>query len=215
VKRNRIIFLTITFVQFFLLTIAQENWNLKLNKEGIKIYARPSVDSQIKALKVLCTADATLSEMAAVLLDISSQDEWFYHTKSTILLQISATEFYYYSELDFPFPFSNRDFVEHIKLSQDPLTKILTMTVDNLPSYLPVRKDRVRIMQSNCGWVISPVGNHTINIEFKLFADPAGSIPVWLINMFSVYGPMETFRKLKYQLIKPKYKNICLPFIKN
>jgi START domain len=202
-------------VHFVLLTIAQENWKLKLDKEGIKIYARPSVDSKIKALKVLCTADASLSEMAAVLLDISSQDEWFYHTKSTVLLKISATELYYYAELDFPFPFSNRDFVEHLKLTQNPLTQTLTMTVDNLPGYLPVKKDKVRVLQSNCGWVISPIGKHTIRIEFTLFADPAGSIPAWLINMFSVYGPLETFKKLKIQLTKPQYKNISLPFIKD
>ncbi len=202
-------------MHFFLLTIAQEDWTLKLDKEGIKIYARPSVDSKIKALKVECIADASLSEMAAVLLDISSQDEWFYHTKSIVLLQVSATELYYYSELDFPFPFSDRDFVERIKLCQNPVTKILTMTVDNLPGYVPVKKDKVRVLQSNCGWVISPIGKHTIRIEFTLFADPAGSIPAWLVNMFSVYGPLETFKKMKIQLAKPQYKNISLPFIKD
>lgn len=200
---------------FFLLTIAQESWKLKVDEEGIKIYTRPSADSKIKAVKVLCTADASLSEMAAVLLDISSQDEWFYHTKSTILLQVSPTEFYYYTELDFPFPFSNRDFVEHIKLNQNPLTKTLTMSVLNLPDYMPIKKDKVRVLQSNCGWIISPIDDCTIRIEFTLFADPSGAIPAWLINIFSLYGPLETFKKLKIQLTKPKYKNISLPFIKD
>jgi hypothetical protein len=52
-----------------------------------------------------------------------------------------------------------------------------------------------------------------ILIDFTLFADPAGSIPSWLVNMFSNLGPFETFKKLKIQIKKPEYQNVHLPFI--
>jgi START domain len=186
-----------------------------MEKEGIKIYASPYEDSKIKALKVTCTVDATISQMAAVLLDIKSQDEWFYHTKSNVLLQVSPSELYYYAELSFPFPFSNRDFIEHIKVSQNLLTKIMTMEVQNVPDYILPRHGLVRVMKSHCKWTVAPAGKSCITIEFILFADPAGSIPVWLINMFSIYGPFETFIKLKEQLKKPEYTNARFPFIEN
>jgi START domain len=194
---------------------AQADWKLKTDKDGIRIYSSPFADSKIKALKVICTAQATLSQMTAVLLNINEQDEWFYHTKSTILKQVSPTELYYYAELDFPFPFSNRDFVEHILLSQNPVTKIVTMEVQNLPDYVPAKKDIVRVTQSRCKWVVTPVSKNLIGIEFTLFADPGGSIPTWLVNMVASYGPFETFKKLKKVLKKPEYAQVTFTYIKD
>ncbi|HEY4967214.1 MAG TPA: START domain-containing protein [Puia sp.] len=213
--RLRELFLLL-FMMIWVTTLpAQENWKLKTEKEGIKVYSSPFADSKIKALKVICTAEATLSQMTAVLLNIKEQDEWFYRTKSTILKQVSPTELYYYGEVDFPVPFSNRDFVERILLSQNPVTKIVTMEVQNLPDYIPPKKDIVRVTKSHCSWVIKPVNKNLILIEFKLFADPGGSIPSWLVNMMSTYGPFEIFKKLKTELQKPEYALVNFPFIKD
>ncbi len=158
---------------------------------------------------------SSLSQMAAVMLDIKNQDEWFYKTKSSLLKEVSPNELYYYSELSFPFPMSNRDFIEHLVLSQDKITRVLTMTVENLPEYIPVKKGIVRIMQSDCKWLVTPVSKTEVLVEFTLFADPAGSIPVWLINALSYYAPLETFKKLKVQLLKPAYQNVSFTFIDN
>ena len=205
--------LTIILVHSALLGRAQNQWKLKLEREEIKIYTRPYADSKIKALKVVCTVQATLSQITAVLVDIKSQDEWFYHTKSNVLHQISASELYYYSELIFPFPFDNRDFIEHIKVCQNPITKVVIMDVHNVPDYIATKQGIVRVLKSSCKWVITPAGGDLNTIEFTLFADPGGSIPAWIINIFSSYGPFETFRKLRVQLHKPEYVNMHLSYI--
>ena len=194
---------------------AQSAWKLERDKEGIKIYSSAYPDSEIKALKVECTVESTLSQLAAVMLDIKNQDEWFYHTKSRILKEISQNELYYYAELRFPFPISDRDFIEHIVLSQDTITRMLTMTVQNLPNFIPPKKGFVRVVHSECKWVVTPVAKKSLHVEFTLFADPAGSIPIWLVNAMSYYGPFETFKKLKSQLLKPEYQNISFAFITN
>ena len=194
---------------------AQATWTLKSDKEGIQIYSSPFADSKIKALKVICSVQASLSQMTAVLLNVGEQDGWFYHTRSTVLKQVSPTEVYYYAELYFPFPFANRDFVEHVLLCQNPDTKILTVEVQNLPDYIPRKKDIVRVVQSHCNWVIKPVSKNLILIEFTIFADPGGAIPAWLINLMSSYGPFETFKKLKTELQKPEYARVTFPFIKD
>jgi hypothetical protein len=194
---------------------AQENWKLKIDKEGIKIYSSEIADSKIKALKVVCSLEASLSQLTAVLLNINEQDQWFYHTKSRILKEVSPTELYYYAELDFPFPFSDRDFVEHLSLTQNPVTKVVTMEVQNLPDYIPPRKDFVRVIHSHCQWVIKPISKNLILIEFTLFANPAGSIPIWLVNLMSSYGPFETFKKLKTELKKTEYAGVSFSYIKD
>jgi hypothetical protein len=139
-KERKSSILIVVFIHSVLLICAQDEWKLKQNREGIKIYSRDHTNSKIKALKVVCQIDASLSQIAAVLLDIKSQDEWFYHTKSTVLRQVSPAELFYYAELGFPFPFSNRDFIEHIKLSQNPETRILIMDVQNVPDYILQKK---------------------------------------------------------------------------
>jgi len=169
----------------------------------------------VNALKVLCTVESTLSQLTAVLLDIKTQDEWFYHTKSSVLQQVSPSELYYYAELYFPFPFSNRDFIEHIKVTQDTSTKVVTMTVQNVPDFISPKNNMVRVLKSQCKWLITPIGKNQTLVEFTLFADPAGYIPIWLVNRFSYYGPFETFKKLKTQLKKPEYANYSLSFICN
>ena len=214
-KNKRFIFLLAGLLSLPYILTAQSEWKLERDKEGIKIYSSDYPDSEIKSLKVECTVESTLSQLAAVMLDIKNQDEWFYHTKSRILKEVSQTELYYYAELSFPFPISDRDFIEHIILSQDTVTRALTMTVQNLPDFIPPQKGFVRILHSECKWVVTPLAKKLLHVEFTLFADPAGSIPVWLVNAMSYYGPFETFKKLKSQLLKPEYQDISLRFVTN
>jgi hypothetical protein len=213
--KKRCIFLLAGFLSLPSIVLTQTEWKLDRDKEGIKVYSSPYPDSKIKALKVVCTVESTLSQLAAVLMDIKNQDEWFYHTKSSILKEVSPSELFYYSELSLPFPMSNRDFIEHIVISQNSVTRVMTMIVQNLPDFIPAKKGLVRVLNSQCKWVVTPLTDKSLLVEFTLFADPAGSIPVWLVNAMSYYGPYETFKKLKNQLLKPEYQNVSLAFIKN
>lgn len=193
---------------------AQQEWKLKSEKNNIKIYTSPSPDSKIKALKVVCPIDARLSQLAAVLLDINATTEWVYKTKLAVVQkQISPSEAIYYSEIDMPWPLSDRDFIARIKVTQNPTTKIVTVDTENLPDFLPVKKDIVRVRHSEAKWIFKPLTNNKVLIEYILVVDPGGSIPVWLVNMFSTKGPFECFQKLKEQINKPIYLNMKLPFI--
>jgi len=214
-KKQRFLVLTLALVHSILLVDAQEDWKLSVDKDGIKIYSKSISQSKIKALKVVCNVKARLTQVAAVFLDIKTQDEWFYNTKSILLEQVSPSELYYYAEIGFPWPLSNRDYIAHINLFQNPITKVITMDVQNVPDFVTVKQGIVRVRQSICKWVVTPAGENITLIEFTLFADPAGSIPSWLINIFSKKGPFESFKKLRTHLKKPGYIDVFLPFIKD
>jgi len=193
---------------------AQEDWALKTNKDGIAVYTRSLPDSKFKAVKVECTFAASLSQLVAVILDVNTGDQWVYSTKSSVLLrEVSASELFYYSEVSVPWPASNRDFIAHLKVVQDAHTKVVTVYGPTVPDYVPVKKDVVRILQSEGRWVISPIGPNRIKVEYTLRVDPGGNIPAWLINMFAAKGPLESFRNLRTHLQKPGYSNLHLPFI--
>ncbi|HSC39439.1 MAG TPA: START domain-containing protein [Chitinophagaceae bacterium] len=192
----------------------QEDWSLKSDKDGIAVFTRSFPDSKFKAVKVECTLAASLSQLVAVILDVNTGDQWVYSTKSAYLLrQISASELIYYSEISVPWPASNRDFIAHLSVVQDARTKVVTVYGPTLPDYVPVKKDVVRIVQSEGRWVITPLGPNRIKVEYTLRVDPGGNIPAWLVNMFAAKGPTESFRKLKTHIRKSGYQNIHLPFI--
>ncbi|RYY11715.1 MAG: lipid-binding protein, partial [Chitinophagaceae bacterium] len=171
-------------------------------------------NSNLKAIRVDCELNTTLTKLTAVILDANAGKEWVYSTKSSVLLkQVSPSEIYYYSEISLPWPLSNRDFIAHLITKQDPLTKVVTIDGPVEPNYLPVNKGIVRVSKSFGKWIITPKGPGKVRLEYTLETDPGGSIPAWLVNMFVTKGPFETFKRLKEQLNKPKYAVVQLPFI--
>lgn len=206
------IFSTVMLFPFF--CKAQEDWKLKQSKEGIEIYTKPLENSHLKGIKVKCALPVTLSQLVTVIMDVNTAAEWVYSTKSsTLLKKINAGELYYYSEVNLPWPISNRDFIAHLKVTQDPHTKVVTIDGPVVSNYLPEKKDIVRVRSSYGKWVLTPQKNN-VKIEYTLETDPGGSLPAWLVNLFVAKGPHETFKNLKVQLSKAAYKNVTLAYIK-
>jgi START domain len=197
-------------------SIAQNDWELKSDKEGITIFTRLYPSSKFKAVKVYCTLPATLSQLVAVILDVNTGAQWLYSTKSSILLkQVSPSELYYYSEVSVPWPVNNRDFIAHLMVSQDARTKVVTVNGPTVPDYIPQKKDVVRVARSDGQWIITPVDKSHSKVEYTIQVDPGGNVPAWLINLFAAKGPYESFRNLKQHLQKPQYSTVRLPFISN
>ncbi|WP_091155294.1 START domain-containing protein [Mucilaginibacter pineti] len=195
---------------------AEDPWALNTNKEGIKVYTRHVANSKVKAIKVECYLDATASQLISVLLDINGSVDWVYHTKSVSLIKkVSPSELYYYSEVSVPWPVHNRDFIAHIKVTQDPTTKIVTVDAPCIADMIPEKDGIVRIQESVGKWIIYPQENGQVKVEYTLHVDAGGSVPAWLLNMFITQGPTESFKKLKVQLQKPAYKNVKLGYIVN
>jgi hypothetical protein len=191
-----------------------ETWELKKNEGGVKIYTGKVSKSSIKAVKVECHFDVTPSQMVAVLMDVKNSEDWLYHTSNNYLIkQVSPSELYYYSMVEVPWPVSKRDFIAHIKVSQDAITKVITVDAPCVPDMVPAKPGVVRVTDSKGKWVITPVHKNRVSIVYTLHADPGGSIPAWLSNMFITQGPSESFKKLKLQLQKPAYKNVKLDYI--
>jgi len=196
--------------------LAQNDWKLSTDKEGIKIYTSIVPDSKIKAVKVECDLNATPAQLVAVVMDINTAPDWVYHVKSAKLVkQVSPAELYYYSEVTLPWPVANRDFVAHLIASQNPDTKVVTIDGPAVPGFVPVKKGIVRIGHSFGKWIITPIGTDQVHVEYSIHVDPGGSLPAWLVNIFATDAPLKIFENLKVQLQKPVYKNTTLAFVEN
>jgi len=185
----------------------QTSWKLAEARDGIKVFTRPVQNSKIKAIKVECNLQATSSQLVAAILDIKTCGEWVYNSKKNVLIkQISPLDLIYYAEVEVPWPVENRDYVVHIKVDQQPQTKVITVNSPCVPGYVDEKEGIVRINQSVAKWTITPLGKNQVKAEYILEVDPMGSIPAWLTNLFATKGPYETFRKLKVHVQKEVYK---------
>jgi ribosome-associated toxin RatA of RatAB toxin-antitoxin module len=193
---------------------AQSIWKLSEEKDGVKIYTRPIENSKINAIKVEFNLSASPEQLAALLMDIEHSDEWLYHCKySRVIKSVSRNEFYYYTQVSVPWPVKDRDFVSHCVIQQNPKSKVITIDAPAIGGMVPEDDNLVRITKASSKWTLYPDGMKNTKVNYELEVDPGGSIPAWLVNLFSSQGPVESYKKLKLQINKPQYKNAAFSFL--
>lgn len=195
------------FLILFLVSIAKfnsaqpsetESWKLAKDKDSILIYTRQMNGMKIKEFKAYTTINTTVDKLVAVLQDVDNYDKWTMNVKNSALLKkISDDETYIYSEADIPWPFSNRDIISHINIYWSQTRDTATLVIDGIPDYLPEKKGIIRIPISKGAWHIYQVAEENVAIEYSYAADPGGSIPAWIVNLFIVDGPYKTLLRLK------------------
>jgi hypothetical protein len=205
---------------FFLLIITisfsandSGDWVLRKNKNGIAIYTRYEEGFSIKELKLVDTVQSSLSGVVGQLLDTKNYTAWVYHcSESKTLKLINDQEEYDYEVISVPWPFNNRDLISDSKISQDSLTKTVTINTVAAPTYIPEVEGVVRIKQFNSVYILTKLAAGKIRIDYTVYTDPGGNIPVWLINANIVSGPYNTFYAMNERL--PQYQSASFLFIK-
>lgn len=176
---------------------SQDNWVLKKEKDGIKIYSENAGQSKFNKIKVEFNLNGNIYQLANILFDVNNYAGWIYNTKlSSLVKKINNQEEIYYSEVSVPWPMSNRDIYSHIKMHVDSVNKVLTVDSKGLPQYAPERSGIVRVQYSKTHWEISTIDPSKIKVQYFLELDPGGSVPAWIVNMFATKGPFESFKKL-------------------
>jgi hypothetical protein len=193
---------------------SQNDWTLKKDKNGIKVFSKKSDKFKFDQLKVECVLDGRISQLAAVLLDVNNQYQWVYKTsKSLLLKEERAGEVLYYSEIDCPWPFENRDLVVRMNIVQNTLNKVMTIEAKNVNDYVPDKHNLVRIKYSNATWTVTPISGSQFKVEYRIEVDPGNGVPAWLLNLFASNGPYESFVNLRKKMKLPPYAQAKFPFL--
>ena len=194
----------VLFSTFTSAAIGQYNWKLSKDEDGIKVYQSEVKHSKFKSIKVECTLDGTYDKLMSILNDVTNQKNWVYNNKnSSILQRISPNDFYYYSETHLPWPMTNRDAIIHLKMNKDSLNRFLKISAVSIPGYAPEKSGMVRVPRSDISWYVTMPSAKTISIVYIFDAEPGGSLPAWVVNMFTDKGPYESFKKLSELLKRP------------
>ena len=194
--------------------LAQDDWRLKKDEDGIKVFTSTSPTSDFKSIKVECTIKSSTAQLVAYLMDITAQHEWVYNNKSSQLVKkLSDNEMIFYAEVSVPWPCTNRDYISHITVTQ-PTNKLVAIDAHSEPDLLPPKEGRVRVKNSRAHWEVTRLNSEMLKIVYTVQFDPAGTVPAWLTNMFITKGPFETFQKLRKGVSNPLYANAKVDYIR-
>jgi hypothetical protein len=190
------------FVMFFYDSVSAQNiWILQKEKDGIKVYNRHSARSAFNDVRVEVDLPGTIEQLARILLDVNRYTEWAYATrKSELVKQLGPDKLIYYSEIEVPWPATDRYFYAGFELKKDPSGRSMQVISSNISYEGPAPKDLIKVPYSKGSWDVAQVTKKTIHVEYTLELDPGGSLPAWVLNLFSGKGPLETFENIKKKM---------------
>ncbi len=212
------VFYTFFILHFFSYYFSQEkkdDWYLKKSEKGIEVYTRKPENSDFKEIKSVVYIKTSLNSIVSLISDWESYPKWVYRCdKSITLKKINEAEFMHYQTIMVPWPAEDRDFVVNVTLAQNEETKIVTIKSICNSNYIPPVKSHIRITELNASWTLVPLKDGVIEVTYQLLVNPGGSVPAWLVNIAAVDGPYETMINFKSSVMKKKYQDAKVSFIK-
>ena len=142
---KHVILLTcLIFIQQALL--AQDNWVLQKEKDGIKISNRHSATSAFNDVRVEVDLPGNMDQLAGILLDVNRYTEWAYATRiSRLIKQLGPAKLIYYSEIDLPWPATDRYFYAEFEIKKDPSGRSMEVVSSSIDYVGPISKDMIKI----------------------------------------------------------------------
>jgi len=195
------------FISTSFLFVQNDGWELVKEANNTKVYTRKVDESKYEQIRIVTKVKAPISEIVNALEDVNYHQEWVYETKETKLLKKNAIgDFEYYALMNMPFPVKDRDIVIGVNRSQDPTTKIVNIKSVALPDRVEEKSKLVRIKTFLSTYRISPLSDGWVEVDYFMAADPGGSLPAWIVNMFTVKGPVATMESMLELIDSDYYK---------
>ncbi len=202
------------FSLLLILLTGDTTWELKKNKNNIKVYTRKVSASDFKEMKCTTQVKSSLSSIVKVLTDVNYFTLWIYKCiEAAEVKRTDDSEIYSYQLFDAPWPLDDRDVVARLKVKQDGKTKVVTAHSVLADGLVPVKEDVVRIKNFHTTYTLTPLGNGWVEIDYELGTEPGGNIPAWLANLVMVNGPFTTQQLMNGLIQTPAFKKAKFDFI--
>jgi START domain-containing protein len=193
---------------------ADEAWRVDKDQDGIQVSTRAVEGWSMREIRGVMRADARLSSLVAVIVDVRvAHDLSDVIAEQRVLQRDSDTRYSLYSAMKLPWPVSNRDIVNQREIAQDPGNLAVTIT-DLAVENAPPRDGYVRMTRSRQKWTLTPAAGGGVQVETRVLSDPNGPIPAFIVNAMAVDGPFKTLSQLRALAQSPAYAGAALSYVK-
>ncbi|MGZ3698400.1 MAG: START domain-containing protein, partial [Bdellovibrionota bacterium] len=108
-------------------------WEKQFTEDGITVYSREVPGSNIVALRGECDMEASLGKLATIMADTPRKPEWMHKlVESRLIRKISDNERIEYNHTAVPWPFQDREFVYHAKMTMEPAKNRMVLFVESV-----------------------------------------------------------------------------------
>lgn len=194
---------------------AANDWELKKDKKGIKVYTKVLENSDFRAFRAEMKVTASLSTLMAVHADVEYVKEWLKDcSESELLTEFDPKGYYAYFKTDSPWPVMDRDYTLKSRVEQNSETYELSIHFSAETGLVPKSEDCVRITALEGFWKMKPIGAGEVLVMYEVSSDPGGAVPAWLANNFVVDQPYYSLLRLRERIAYAKYQNKFFSFVK-
>jgi Polyketide cyclase / dehydrase and lipid transport len=191
---------TLFFLLFALATVrtfaaAGDQWELELEKEGIRVYTQLEGSSPYKQVKVTATINAPKDKVMEILLAFGNYNRWMNQVEQSYLVNQADSAYYVFILEDADWPMQNRYQVSKLEVNQSfARSKVKFRAV---PNFIEKRTDAIQIKQHEGYWELENRSDHQCVLEYVLIQNPGGHVPPWLANFHAVENPYQSVYRLK------------------
>ncbi|NAS31152.1 lipid-binding protein [Flavobacteriaceae bacterium R38] len=192
------------YIFLFLITFNSysQEWKLKKDKKGIKVYTRKLKTTKLCEFKATTLIKTTLETALNTITDGDNLWKWNYKTsESKTIAKLSENEFIVWMENDFTWPVKNRDNVSRLKVIALKDGGYRVNISAEHPNTVALIRGNIRITKFEGYWLLIPRGEY-VEITQQVYGDPKGKLPYWIINNILTAAPYHSFSNLKELLEK-------------
>jgi len=178
---------------------AQTDWELKKERNGIRVYTKDVPGAPLKAIRAETIFDAPVENCISVLKDVEGfillfpdcyYSEGLKKSGDTVQLQ--------YIRLKAPWPVTDRDYAYRyvFRPMGNGAVKVLSQC---LPDAYPMQDSHIRIDKGEGYLLFTPTSDGRTALDYRFHGSPGGSVPGWLANSAVTESPvkmLENFHRL-------------------
>ncbi len=190
---------------------------LVVDKKGIKIWTYVVPNSELRGFKAVTVVKSSLAGLVGLITDTKNANRWLYRTSAIDILKRDDAEHLFTIRVitDFPWPFSDREALVDVRISQDATSGKVRIDSNESPdaaSY-PVKACCLRMPLVQGFWMFKPLANGMVEVTMSGHADPGGNVPAGAVNFLIQEHPYNTLKGLRKVIGEPLYQKIQYPYI--
>lgn len=189
----------IVIIILFLTPQQDSIWELKKEKNGIKVYTKTIPNTtrlEFRSEIILNNVhhQAVVNQLLAVEMCPEIYPEC---SQATCLKRFSPTHDYHRIILDFPWPLQDRDAIYEQKASTNKTKDTTIIELKPIPNYIPVEENYVRLKKGEGFWTIITIDNTTTKVIYQFQPYAGKGIPDWIVNSTIEKHPYKALNNLK------------------
>jgi hypothetical protein len=183
------------------------DWELVMDKNGIKAYSRKIADSGIFEFRAVMVADAPVEVVGEMLRDVPAVSQWLPYCNQSYLLEAEdRNNFTIYFSLDLPWPVADRDLVMKTATTYDlDHGRAVSNLYRTEVAACPPKGSHIRMPEMKGQYVFEFITREKTGIIHTYRADIGGSLPEWMANFATKYNMYNTFMNMKELFKNKKY----------